>query len=138
MADHHPTSEETLRRVREIIRQAAIQGGEAWQRLQQGSLTDEPAPGDDMLQLFAAGAQPATGKRAAEVEAKQVQREAERHARADAEAAEEAEAKAQRLRREADDLKASAQRAEQRAREAEAEARRARSAAEQSGRRRAR
>lgn len=133
-AGKHPTSEDALRRVREIIRQAALQGGDPWRHLQGGALLTEPAAGEDMLQLFAAGAQPATGKRAAQVEARQVQQAAERKARADAEEAERAQAKAERLRRQADDLAAAAKRAEEDARAAEKEARTAQTQAEKSAR----
>ena len=133
-AAKHATSEDTLRRVREIIRQAALQGGDSWHQLERGALMTEPAAGQDMLQLFAAGAQPATGKRAAQVEAKQVQQEAERKARTDAEAAERAQAKAERLRHQADDLTAAAKRAEQDARQAEKEAAQATAQAAKSAR----
>src|ERR1700716_3046548 len=52
----HAVGEETRRRIREIFRLAALQGGETWDQLQEGGLTTEPRPGDDMLAMFAAGA----------------------------------------------------------------------------------
>src|SRR5919201_135150 len=40
----HAASEEALRRVREIFRRAALQGGDTWERLSKGALVDEPQP----------------------------------------------------------------------------------------------
>src|SRR4029077_4510226 len=64
----HAVGEETLRRIREIFRLAALQGGETWDRLQEGALTTEPRPGDDLVEMFAAGATPGTGRRAEQAE----------------------------------------------------------------------
>jgi hypothetical protein len=131
----HAAGEETLRRIREIFRLAALQGGETWEQLQEGSLTTEPRPGDDMLAMFAAGATPGTGKRAEQAEARRVAELAERAARADAERAQQAVAAAERRRQEAKEAAVAAKLAAQRAAAAEKEAARARAQAKKSQRR---
>jgi hypothetical protein len=130
----HAASEETMRRIRDIFRLAALQGGETWDRLQEGSLTTEPRPGDDMLEMFAAGASPGTGKRAGQAEARRTAELAERAARADAERAQQAIAAAERRRQEAKEAAIAAKLAAERAAAAEKEAARARAQAKKSGR----
>ncbi|HXN04599.1 MAG TPA: hypothetical protein VN895_07180 [Candidatus Acidoferrum sp.] len=130
----HAAGEETLRRIREIFRLAALQGGETWDRLQEGGLTAEPRPGDDMLEMFAAGAIPATGRRAEQAEARRAAELAERAARADDERAKQAIAAAERHRQEAKEAAVAAKRAAERAAAAEKEAARARAQAKNSQR----
>lgn len=134
----HAAGEETLRRIREIFRLAALEGAETWDRLQEGALTTEPHPGDDMLAMFAAGATPGTGKRAELAEARRAAELAERAARADAEKAQQAVAAAERRRLEAQEAAVAARLAAKRAAEAEKEAARARAQAKKSQRRTAR
>lgn len=131
----HAAGEETMRRIREIFRLAALQGGETWAQLQEGALTTEPRPGDDMLQMFAAGATAGTGKRAEQAEARRTAELAERAARADAERAQQAIAAAERRRQEAKEAGVAAKLAAQRAAAAEKEAARARAQAKKSQRR---
>ena len=131
----HAVGEETLRRIREIFRLAALEGGEPWDRLQEGALTIEPRPGDDMLEMFAAGATAGTGKRAELAEARRVAELAERAARADAERAQQAVAAAERRRQEAKEAAVAAKLAAERAAAAEKEAARARAQANKSKRR---
>ena len=130
----HAAGEETLRRIREIFRLAALQGGETWDRLQEGSLTTEPHPGDDMLEMFAAGATPGTGRRAEQAEARRAAELADRAARADEERAQQAIAAAERRRREAKEAAVAAKLAGDRAAAAEKEAARARTQARKSKR----
>jgi hypothetical protein len=130
----HSAGEETLRRIREIFRLAALQGGETWDRLQEGGLTAEPHPGDDMLEMFSAGAIPSTGKRAEQAEARRAAELAERAARSDAERAKLAIAAAERHRQEAKEAAVAAKRAAERAAAAEKEAARARAQAKKSQR----
>ena len=130
----HAAGEETLRRIREIFRLAALQGGETWNRLQEGSLTTEPHPGDDMLEMFAAGATPGTGRRAEQAEARRAAELAHRAARADEERAQQAIAAAERRRREAKEAAVAAKLAGERAAAAEKEAARARAQARKSKR----
>ena len=130
----HAVGEETLRRIREIVRLAALQGGETWDRLQEGALTAEPRPGDDLLEMFAAGATPGTGKRAEQAEMRRAAELAEKAARADAERAEQATAAAERHRQEAKEAAVAAKRAAERAAAAEKEAVRARAQAKKSAR----
>jgi hypothetical protein len=131
----HAVGEETLRRIREIFRLAALQGGETWDRLQEGAVTTEPRPGDDMLEMFAAGATPGTGRRAEQAEARRAVELAEKAARADVERAEQAVAAAERRRQEAKEAAVAARRAAERAAAAEKEAVRARAQAKKSARR---
>jgi hypothetical protein len=128
----HATGEETLRRIREIYRLAALQGGDTWDLLQEGALITEPQPGDDMLGMFAPGATPGTGKRAEQAEARRASDLAERAARADDERAQQATAAAERRRQEAKDAAVAAKRAAERAAAAEKEAARARAQAKKS------
>lgn len=61
-ADGHAADEATRRRVQEILRVAAVSGGEAWERLRRGSLLTEPRAGEDMLTAaFGRGVPPAPG-----------------------------------------------------------------------------
>jgi hypothetical protein len=131
----HAVGEETLRRIRETFRLAALQGGETWDRLQEGALIIEPRPGDDMLEMFAAGATPGTGRRAERAEARRAAELAEKAARADAERAAQATAAAERNRQEAREAAVAAKRAAERAAAAEKEATRARAQAKKSARR---
>ena len=130
----HAAGEETLRRIRDIFRLAALQGGETWDLLQEGGLTAEPRPGDDMLEMFAAGAIPATGRRAQHAEARRAAELAERAARVDDERAKQAIAAAERHRQEAKEAAVAAKRAAERAAVAEKEAARARAQAKKSQR----
>jgi hypothetical protein len=130
----HAVGEETLRRIREIFRLAALQGGETWDRLQEGGLTAEPRPGDDMTEMFAAGATLGTGKRAELAETRRAAELAERAARADAERAQQAVAAADRRRQEAKEAALAARLAAKRAAAAEKEAARARAQAKKSQR----
>jgi len=131
----HAVGEETLRRIRDIFRLAALQGGDTWDRLQEGALTTEPQPGDDLIEMFAAGATPGTGQRADQAEARRVAELAERTARADAEKAQQAVAAADRRRLEAKEAALAARLAAERAAAADKEAARARAQAKKSGRR---
>ena len=117
----HPVQEETSRRITAILREAVLQGGQAWERLQRGALTQEPEAGSDLLQMFSAGMQP-TGRSAVLAEARREAEQAERKARADEDRAQRAADQARRLRQEADDMKAAAERAADRAKAAEEEA----------------
>ena len=130
----HATGEETVRRIREIFRLAALQGGDTWDRLQDGALAIEPRPGDDLLEMFAAGGAPVAGKRAEQAEARRAAELAQRAARADQELAQRATAAAGRLRQEAKEAAVAAERAADRAVAAEAEASRARAQADKSQR----
>ena len=127
-------AEDTLRRLREIFRLAAVEGGATWDRLLRGALTVEPRPGDDMIEMFGAGGLPAAGRQAAEAEARRAAEQAEKAARADEELAQRATETAKRLRQEATDAAAAAERAGVRAAAAEKEADRARTQAEASRR----
>jgi hypothetical protein len=121
-----------MRRIRDIFRLAALQGGETWDRLQEGGLTTEPRPGDDMLEMFAAGATSGTGKRAGQAEARRTAELAERAARADTERAQQAIAAAERRRQEAKEAAVAAKLAAERAAAADKEAARARAQAKKS------
>jgi hypothetical protein len=128
----HAAGEETMRRIRDIFRLAALQGGETWDGLQDGGLTTEPRPGDDMLEMFAAGATRGTGIRAGQAEARRAAELAERAARADTERAQQAIAAAERRRQEAKEAAVAAKLAAERAAAAEKEAARARAQAKKS------
>ena len=130
----HTTGEDTLRRIRDILRLAALEGGGTWDRLQKGGLASEPRPRDDMLEMFAAGAASAGGQRGEQAEARRATEQAQRAARADDELAERATATARRLRQEATDAAAAAEKAAERATAAEDEAARARAQAQKSQR----
>lgn len=130
----HATGEETIRRVREIFRLAALEGGETWDRLQKGALASEPRPGDDMLEMFAAGAASMRGRRGEQAEARRAAELAQRAARSDDELADRATATARRLRQEATEAAAAADRAATRAAAAEDEAARAQGQAQKSQR----
>ena len=130
----HPAGEEMLRRVREILRLAALEGGETWERLRHGALVTEPRPREDMLELFGGGgARPARGQ-AEQAEARRAAELAQRAARADEERAERATQTARRFREEATEAAAAARRAEERAMSAEQAATRARAQAKKSQR----
>ena len=133
-AGKHVPAEETVRRMREIFRLAALDGGDTWDRLQEGSLAVEPRPGDNMLERFAAGATPGTGKRPEQAEARRAAELADKAARADAERAQQAVAAAERRRQEAREAAVAAKLAAQRAAAAEKEAARARAQAKKSQR----
>jgi len=147
-AGDHAAEEATLRRVQEMLRLAAVSGGETWDRLQRGALISEPRAGEDMLTAaFALGpagtASPAAARvkaseaqaaRTAEREAAETEKRIEmehvlRTAKADEEAAEQATQTAHRLREEADRIAADAKRAGERARQAEKELERAKAKA---------
>jgi hypothetical protein len=133
----HAAGEEALRQVREILRLAALKGGDTWRLLEAGALTAEPQPGDDMLEAFGLSLplRGRAGEGAAErAEARRAEELVQKAARDDAERAERAAATAKRLRQEATDASAAAQRANKRAKEAEDEAARAKAQAEKSKR----
>jgi hypothetical protein len=130
----HPTGEEALRRIREIFRLAALQGGDTWDWLQKGALIIEPRPGDDVLEMFAAGGTPVAGKQGERAEARRAAELAQRAARTDAELAQRATAAAGRLRQEAKEAAVAAERAADRAAVAEKEATLARAQADKSQR----
>jgi hypothetical protein len=143
-ADEHAADEATLRRIQEMLRLAAVSGGETRDRLQRGALISEPRAGEDMLTAaFALGPGGASGTeatrasangekaaRAAAREAVETEKRIEmehllRTAKADEEAALQAEQTAHRLREEADRIAADAKRANEKARQAEKELERA-------------
>src|SRR2546427_7255753 len=69
-AGDHAAEEATLRRVQEMLRLAAVSGGETWDRLQRGALISEPRAGEDMLTAaFALGSAGSGGKAAPRGEA---------------------------------------------------------------------
>jgi hypothetical protein len=154
--DGHAADEATLRRVQEILRLAAVSGGETWDRLRGGTLIDEPKAGEDMLTAaFALGtpsrAAPsemgtqgraketgssdprAAAKEAAQTEKRLAIEHAQRTAKTDEEAAQQAGQNAKRLREEADRLAADAKRASEKARLAEKESKRLADKAKSSG-----
>jgi hypothetical protein len=119
--DGHAADEATLRRVQEILRLAAVSGGETWDRLRAGTLIDEPRAGEDMLTAaFAAPARSAV-KQAAETDKRLALEHAQRTAKLDEEEAQQAEQTATRLREEANRMAADAKRASDKARQAEKE-----------------
>jgi hypothetical protein len=143
-ADGHAADEATMRRVQEMVRLAAVSGGETWDRLQRGALISEPQAGDDMLTAaFAlaegqgggsggtrAKATDARAARTAENQAAETEKRIEmehalRTEKMDEEAAQQAELTAHRLREEADRIAADGRRANERARQAEKELERA-------------
>jgi hypothetical protein len=143
-AGGHAADEATLRRVQEMLRLAAVSGGETWDRLQRGALISEPRAGEDMLTAaFAVGARgggsvpasrekvsDATAARAMAREAAETEKRIEmehvlRTAKADGEAMEQAVQIAHRLREEADRITADGKRAKEKARQAEKELTRA-------------
>jgi hypothetical protein len=143
-AEEHAADEATLRRIQEMLRLAAVSGGETWDRLQHGALIVEPRAGEDMLTAAFAVSQDAgsrtastparaNGEKAARTaarEAAETEKRIEmehvlRTAKADEEAAQQAEQTAHRLREEADRLAADAKRANEKARQAEKELERA-------------
>ena len=143
-AGDHAADEATLRRVQEMLRLAAVSGGDTWNRLQESALISEPRAGEDMLTAaFALGsagtaspaaprlkASEARATRTAEREAAETEKRIEmehvqRTAKADEEAAQQAAQTARRLREEADRIAADAKRAGERARQAEKELERA-------------
>ena len=130
----HASGEETVRRIREILRLAALEGGDTWDRLQTGALASEPRPRDDMLEMFAAGAASMRGRRGEQAEARRAAELAQRAARSDDELADRATATARRLRQEATEAAAAADRAATRAAAAEDEAARAQGQAQKSQR----
>jgi hypothetical protein len=143
-AGDHAADEATLRRVQEMLRLAAVSGGETWDRLQRGALISEPRAGEDMLTAaFALGSTgsagsaaprvPATDARAARTAAREAAATEKRietehvlrTARADEEVAQQAAQNAHRLREEADRMAADAKRVGEKARQAEKELERA-------------
>jgi hypothetical protein len=138
-AQGHAADEATLRRVQEMLRLAAVSGGEMWDQLQGGLLLSEPQAGGDMLTaafaLGSAGAGSAARERdrtqrtaareAAATENRIELEHALRIAKLDEQAAQQAEETARRLREEADRMTADAKRANQKAKQAEQEAERA-------------
>ncbi len=142
--DEHAADEGTLRRVQEMLRLAAVSGGETWERLQRGALISEPRAGEDMLTAaFALGsagsgrtevpgakASEAKATRTAAREAADTEKRIEiehvlRTAKTDDEAAQQAAQTAHRLREEAGRITADAKRASEKARQAEKELERA-------------
>jgi hypothetical protein len=135
--NRHAAAEETLRRIREIVRLAALQGGETWERMEKGALVNEPTPGEDVLSMFQASTvTPAPAgkpsKAEAQAEERRTKEAAKRQAEEDAQRAEQLEATARRLRAEVREAVAAAERAEQRAKAAEDDAARARAQARKS------
>jgi len=143
-AGEHAADEATLRRVQEMLRLAAVSGGETWDRLRRGALISEPRAGEDMLTAaFALGsagsagiapsrdkASDARAARTAAREAAETEKRIElehvlRTAKTDEEAAEQAAQTARRLREEADRIAADAKRVGEKARQAEKELERA-------------
>jgi hypothetical protein len=143
-ADGHAADEATIRRVQEMVRLAAVSGGETWDRLQRGTLISEPRAGEDMLTAAFAlapgggGGAKATRTKATEAravrtaarEAAETEKRIEvehvlRTARVDEEAAQQAAQTAHRLREEADRIAADGKRASEKARQAEKELERA-------------
>jgi hypothetical protein len=143
-ADEHAADEATMRRVQEMLRLAAVSGGETWDRLERGALISEPRAGEDMLTaafaLGEGGGGGTTGTRAkandtraarvAEKQAVETEKRIEmehalRTAKMDEEAAQQAELTARRLREEANRIAADGKRANERARQAEKELERA-------------
>ena len=143
-ADGHAADEASMRRVQEMLRLAAVSGGETWDRLQRGALINEPRAGEDMLTaafvLDAGGggnvgaprttardvqAERAAVKQAAETEKRIETEHTLRTAKMDEEALQQARLTAQRLRDEADRIAADGKRANERARQAEKELERA-------------
>jgi len=143
-ADQHAADEATLRRVQEMLRLAAVSGGETWSRLQRGALISEPRAGEDMLTAaFALGstgggstatpranqndsrATRTAAREAAETEKRIEMEHVMRTAKADEEAAQQAARSAHRLREEADRVAGDAKRAGEKARHAEKELERA-------------
>lgn len=143
-ADGHAADEATMRRVQEMLRLAAVSGGETWDRLRRGALMSEPRAGEDMLTaafaLDASGdggaaatragasdakAERATARQAAETEKRIETEHALRTSKMDEEALQQARLTAQRLREEAARTAADAKRANERARQAEKELERA-------------
>ena len=142
-ADGHAADEATLRRVQEMLRLAAVSGGETWDRLQRGALISEPRAGEDMLTAaFALSPGAGTGtestharangekaartaaREAAETEKRIEMEHVLRTAKTDEEAAQQAEQTAHRLREEADRIAADAKRANARAKVSREAARR--------------
>jgi hypothetical protein len=131
----HPATEQSRRQVHDLLRQAAVSGGESWRQLDKGALL-EPPPADEGLAGLAplAAMEPAGGQRARAQAQRREQERAKVEAQAEAERARRAEVAAGRARREAEDLKAALKRAEERAQQAEEEAVRLRQKAEAAGR----
>ncbi len=144
----HAADGVTLRRVQEILRLAAVSGGETWDQLRRGALISEPRAGEDMLTAAfglssggrvagagrsrgAPGLAPPTARdgRAARAAAKQAAvtekriaiEQALRRVKMDEQAAQQAEQTAKRLRAEAAGVAADAKRANDKARQAERE-----------------
>ena len=143
-ADGHAADEATMRRVQEMLRLAAVSGGETWDRLRRGALISEPRAGEDMLTAaFALGAgadggaaatragardgkaERAAARQAADTEKRIETEHALRTSKMDEEALQQARLTAQRLREEADRIAADGKRANERARQAEKELERA-------------
>jgi hypothetical protein len=139
-ANEHAADEATLRRVQEMLRLAAVSGGDMWERLQRGALISEPHAAEDMLTAaFALGSTGAGGtgatrpqasdakaartaaREAAETEKRIETEHVLRTAKADEEVAQQAAQTAHRLREEADRITADAKRAGEKARQAEKE-----------------
>jgi hypothetical protein len=148
----HAADEATQRRVQEILRLAAVSGGETWDQLRRGALISEPRAGEDVLTAaFGLGGEAGTigasrsrgdaepaparasdakaaraaAKQAAETEKRIAIEHAFRTVKTDEQAAQQAEQTAQRLREEAGRLAADAKRANSKARQAEKELERA-------------
>ncbi len=131
-ASGRTAGQEALRRIGEILRLAALQGGETWHRLAQGAMVSEPRAADDMVALFGAGSGPTSDKQRKRAEARRAVERARTAAQADAELAQRTLATAQRRRQEATEMAAAAKRAAERAKVAEVEAARAQAQAKKS------
>jgi hypothetical protein len=147
-AEGHSADEATLRRIQEMMRLAAVSGGETWDRLRRGALITEPRAGEDMLTAaFGLGGNGGTAgagrsradaapapapardmraerlaaRQAAETEKRIAMEQALRTVKMDEQAAQQAEQTARRLREEAGRMAADAKRANDKARQAERE-----------------
>ncbi|MDQ6884997.1 MAG: hypothetical protein M3077_12330, partial [Candidatus Dormibacteraeota bacterium] len=132
----HAADDTTLRRMQEILRLAAVTGGETWDNLAAGALIEEPQAGEDMLTAAFAvgaggpsagkapdrGAARATASEVAEMEMQMALEHAIRTAKQDEEAAQQADQTATRLRDEAMRMAADAKRASEKAKAAEKQA----------------
>jgi hypothetical protein len=130
----HAASDDAIRRAREMIRAAALQGGDTWERLADGALAAEPEQADSLTMFAAAARHAAADAPPDQVDARFEARALQRKARDDARLAERALERAQRMRAEATALAERAAEADTRAHEAEEQAEHAREQAEESAR----
>jgi hypothetical protein len=123
-------SDDVALRARDLVRRAAMQGGDVWERLASGALLEEPA--DDLglgslpTEVRPAPSRPAPSRRTKREPLDSRLKEARRQAADDARQADEAVERAKLLRKEAHDLAERARKAEHEAAAAEEAAERAR------------